>query len=166
MVEEGSPFGWGGAQTHALCWSCLAFHSGGCLGSSPRCCAVRRPLCKPAELNPEEAPWGAGAVLPSSDMFLLCSGIYKSQKNGIVRVGGRSSSEVLKQFTLRELRKKCDFRRNLPPHLRRAYVDVRTGPRPPRRGLPPSGKGPPANHSMELALPGHLLTCPSICSWC
>ncbi|XP_019395339.1 PREDICTED: NFX1-type zinc finger-containing protein 1, partial [Crocodylus porosus] len=56
------------------------------------------------------------------DQFL--EGIYKSQKSGIVRVGGRSSSEVLKQFTLRELRKKCDFRRNLPPHLRRAYVDI------------------------------------------
>lgn len=43
----------------------------------------------------------------------------------MVRVGGRSSSEVLKQFTLRELRKKCEFRYNLPTHLRRAYVNVR-----------------------------------------
>lgn len=42
----------------------------------------------------------------------------------MVRVGGRSSSEVLKQFTLRELRKKCGFRHNLPMHLRRAYVNV------------------------------------------
>ncbi|NWY07918.1 ZNFX1 protein, partial [Nothoprocta ornata] len=56
------------------------------------------------------------------DQFL--EGIYTFQKSGIVRVGGRSSSEVLKQFTLRELRKKFEFRRNLPMHLRRAYVNI------------------------------------------
>ncbi|XP_067163733.1 NFX1-type zinc finger-containing protein 1 isoform X2 [Apteryx mantelli] len=56
------------------------------------------------------------------DQFL--EGIYTFQKSGMVRVGGRSSSEVLKQFTLRELRKKCEFRRNLPMHLRRAYVNI------------------------------------------
>ncbi|XP_040464584.1 NFX1-type zinc finger-containing protein 1 isoform X3 [Falco naumanni] len=56
------------------------------------------------------------------DQFL--EGIYTFQKHGIVRVGGRSSSEILKQFTLRELRKKCEFRYNLPMHLRRAYVNI------------------------------------------
>ncbi|NXA43061.1 ZNFX1 protein, partial [Eudromia elegans] len=56
------------------------------------------------------------------DQFL--EGIYTFQKSGMVRVGGRSSSEILKQFTLRELRKKCEFRRNLPMHLRRAYVNI------------------------------------------
>ncbi|KFQ31593.1 NFX1-type zinc finger-containing protein 1, partial [Merops nubicus] len=56
------------------------------------------------------------------DQFL--EGIYKFQKHGMVRVGGRSSSEVLKQFTLKELRKKREFRYNLPMHLRRAYVNV------------------------------------------
>ncbi|NXI60378.1 ZNFX1 protein, partial [Chloroceryle aenea] len=56
------------------------------------------------------------------DQFL--EGIYTFQKHGMVRVGGRSSSEVLKQFTLRELRKKCQFRYNLPMHLRRAYVNI------------------------------------------
>ncbi|XP_061865168.1 NFX1-type zinc finger-containing protein 1 [Colius striatus] len=56
------------------------------------------------------------------DQFL--EGIYTSQKHGMVRIGGRSSSEVLKQFTLRELRKKCTFRYNLPMHLRRAYVNI------------------------------------------
>ncbi|NXF36396.1 ZNFX1 protein, partial [Nyctibius bracteatus] len=56
------------------------------------------------------------------DQFL--EGIYTFQKHGMVRVGGSSSSEVLKQFTLRELRKKCEFRYNLPMHLRRAYVNV------------------------------------------
>ncbi|NXL46082.1 ZNFX1 protein, partial [Podilymbus podiceps] len=56
------------------------------------------------------------------DQFL--EGIYTFQKHGMVRVGGRSSSEVLKQFTLRELRKKCEFRYNLPMHLRRAYVNI------------------------------------------
>ncbi|XP_051489082.1 NFX1-type zinc finger-containing protein 1 isoform X2 [Apus apus] len=56
------------------------------------------------------------------DQFL--EGIYSFQNHGIVRVGGRSSSEVLKQFTLRELRKKSQFRLNLPMHLRRAYVNI------------------------------------------
>ncbi|KFQ67907.1 NFX1-type zinc finger-containing protein 1, partial [Phaethon lepturus] len=56
------------------------------------------------------------------DQFL--EGIYTFQKHGMVRVGGRCSSKVLKQFTLRELRKKCEFRYNLPMHLRRAYVNI------------------------------------------
>ncbi|XP_045385200.1 NFX1-type zinc finger-containing protein 1 [Lemur catta] len=58
------------------------------------------------------------------DQFL--EGIYKCQKTSIVRVGGRSNSEVLKQFTLRELRNKREFRRNLPMHLRRAYMSIVT----------------------------------------
>ncbi|NXG55458.1 ZNFX1 protein, partial [Hemiprocne comata] len=56
------------------------------------------------------------------DQFL--EGIHTFQKHGMVRVGGRSNSEVLKQFTLRELRKKSQFRLNLPMHLRRAYVNI------------------------------------------
>ncbi|NWW85140.1 ZNFX1 protein, partial [Rhynochetos jubatus] len=56
------------------------------------------------------------------DQFL--EGIYTFHKRGMVRVGGRISSEVLKQFTLRELRKKGEFRYNLPMHLRRAYVNI------------------------------------------
>ncbi|NXU55026.1 ZNFX1 protein, partial [Turnix velox] len=56
------------------------------------------------------------------DQFL--EGICTFQKHGIVRVGGRSSSETLKQFTLRELRNKSGFRHNLPMHLRRAYVNI------------------------------------------
>lgn len=58
------------------------------------------------------------------DQFL--EGIYKCQKPSIVRVGGRSNSEILKQFTLRELRNKREFRRNLPMHLRRAYMSIMT----------------------------------------
>ncbi|XP_025119095.2 NFX1-type zinc finger-containing protein 1 isoform X2 [Bubalus bubalis] len=58
------------------------------------------------------------------DQFL--EGIYKCQKTSIVRVGGRSNSEILKQFTLRELRNKREFRRNLPMHLRRAYMSIMT----------------------------------------
>ncbi|KAM6298780.1 LOW QUALITY PROTEIN: NFX1-type zinc finger-containing protein 1 [Aegotheles albertisi] len=50
--------------------------------------------------------------------------IFILQKHGMVCVGGRSSSEVLKQFTLRELRKKGELRYNLPIHLRRAYVNI------------------------------------------
>ncbi|XP_010177906.1 PREDICTED: NFX1-type zinc finger-containing protein 1, partial [Mesitornis unicolor] len=56
------------------------------------------------------------------DQFL--EGIYAFQKHGMVRVGGRSSSEVLKQFTLWELRRKYEFRQNLPTHLCRAYVNI------------------------------------------
>ncbi|EHB05998.1 NFX1-type zinc finger-containing protein 1 [Heterocephalus glaber] len=58
------------------------------------------------------------------DQFL--EGIYKCQNTSIVRVGGRSNSEILKQFTLRELRNKREFRRNLPMHLRRAYMSIVT----------------------------------------
>ncbi|XP_003932606.3 NFX1-type zinc finger-containing protein 1 [Saimiri boliviensis] len=58
------------------------------------------------------------------DQFL--EGIYRCQKTSIVRVGGRSNSEILKQFTLRELRNKREFRRNLPMHLRRAYMSIMT----------------------------------------
>ncbi|XP_006839258.1 PREDICTED: NFX1-type zinc finger-containing protein 1 [Chrysochloris asiatica] len=58
------------------------------------------------------------------DQFL--EGIYKCQKTSIVRVGGRSNSEILKQFTLRELRNKREFRHNLPMHLRRAYMSIIT----------------------------------------
>ncbi|XP_065610473.1 NFX1-type zinc finger-containing protein 1 [Cyrtonyx montezumae] len=56
------------------------------------------------------------------DQFL--EGIYTFQKHGMVRVGGRSGSEILKQFTLKELRKKSGFRHHLPMHLRRAYVNI------------------------------------------
>ncbi|KAJ7332316.1 hypothetical protein JRQ81_014496 [Phrynocephalus forsythii] len=56
------------------------------------------------------------------DQFL--EGIYTFLDTGIVRVGGRSNSEILKQFTLRELRNKGDTRRQLPGHLRQAYANV------------------------------------------
>ncbi|NXR16107.1 ZNFX1 protein, partial [Semnornis frantzii] len=58
------------------------------------------------------------------DQFL--EGIYRFQKHGMVRIGGRSNSEVLKQFTLKELRKGCGSRHNFPAHLRRAYVNITT----------------------------------------
>uniref|UniRef100_A0A3P8YD04 RZ-type domain-containing protein n=1 Tax=Esox lucius TaxID=8010 RepID=A0A3P8YD04_ESOLU len=55
------------------------------------------------------------------DQFL--EGIHGFLPNGIVRVGGRSSSEVLKRFTLREL--KMSKKTQLPKHLRRANGEVR-----------------------------------------
>ncbi|XP_004687522.1 PREDICTED: NFX1-type zinc finger-containing protein 1 [Condylura cristata] len=58
------------------------------------------------------------------DQFL--EGIYKCQNTSIVRVGGRSNSEILRQFTLRELRNKREFHRDLPMHLRRAYMNIMT----------------------------------------
>lgn len=42
---------------------------------------------------------------------------------GIVRIGSRSNSEILKQFNLRELTSSC-FKRSLLGHLRHAYSDV------------------------------------------
>lgn len=56
-------------------------------------------------------------------VFLL--GIHSFLKQGIVRVGGRSNSEILKPFSLRELTRQQGFRRNLPAHLRNAFSDVR-----------------------------------------
>ncbi|XP_015239630.1 PREDICTED: NFX1-type zinc finger-containing protein 1 [Cyprinodon variegatus] len=56
------------------------------------------------------------------DQFL--EGIHKFLKDGIVRVGGRSNSEILKQFNLRELTHSQNFRRTLPPHLRTAYNQI------------------------------------------
>uniref|UniRef100_A0A4W6EBA4 Zinc finger NFX1-type containing 1 n=1 Tax=Lates calcarifer TaxID=8187 RepID=A0A4W6EBA4_LATCA len=53
------------------------------------------------------------------DQFL--EGIHKFLQQGIVRVGGRSNSEVLKRFTLRELTHSHNFRRTLPRHLHDAY---------------------------------------------
>ncbi|NXG51676.1 ZNFX1 protein, partial [Psilopogon haemacephalus] len=58
------------------------------------------------------------------DQFL--EGIYRFQKHGMVRIGGRSSSEILKQFTLKELRKGCGSRQNFPAHFRRAYMNITT----------------------------------------
>ncbi|KAM3842920.1 NFX1-type zinc finger-containing protein 1-like, partial [Diretmus argenteus] len=56
------------------------------------------------------------------DQFL--EGIHKFLPDGIVRVGGRSNSEILKRFTLRELTRSHDFRRKLPSHLRFAYSEI------------------------------------------
>ncbi|XP_077192287.1 NFX1-type zinc finger-containing protein 1 [Paroedura picta] len=54
------------------------------------------------------------------DQFL--EGIYTFQKQGIVRVGGRSNSETLRQFTLRELRNKS--RHKLSTYLHQAYSKI------------------------------------------
>ncbi|KAG8565493.1 hypothetical protein GDO81_012876 [Engystomops pustulosus] len=56
------------------------------------------------------------------DQFL--EGIHQFLGEGIVRVGGRSSSEVLKKFNLRELRASPGNRRNCPLHIRRAIGEV------------------------------------------
>ncbi|XP_044203715.1 NFX1-type zinc finger-containing protein 1 [Thunnus albacares] len=56
------------------------------------------------------------------DQFL--EGIHKFLPTGIVRVGGRSNSEVLKRFNLRELMHSHDFRRTLPPYLRGAFNEI------------------------------------------
>ncbi|KAM3621818.1 uncharacterized protein V6R79_016437 [Siganus canaliculatus] len=56
------------------------------------------------------------------DQFL--EGIHKFLKAGIVRVGGRSNSEVLKHFNLRELSHAPEFRRSLPQHLRAAHTEL------------------------------------------
>ncbi|XP_023137605.3 NFX1-type zinc finger-containing protein 1 [Amphiprion ocellaris] len=56
------------------------------------------------------------------DQFL--EGIHKFLPEGIVRIGGRSNSEILKKFNLRELTQSHNFRRKLPPHLRTAYNEI------------------------------------------
>uniref|UniRef100_A0A672NNV5 Zinc finger NFX1-type containing 1 n=1 Tax=Sinocyclocheilus grahami TaxID=75366 RepID=A0A672NNV5_SINGR len=58
------------------------------------------------------------------DQFL--EGIHGFLKEGIVRVGGRSNSETLKPFGLRELTRASNFRKNLPQHLRRAHHEIYT----------------------------------------
>lgn len=80
---------------------------------------------KKREKRKEEKKNNTRICLCSTNISLSFPGIYTFQKRGMVRVGGRSSSEILKQFTLKELRKKSEFRHNLPMHLRRAYVNVR-----------------------------------------
>ncbi|XP_069762565.1 NFX1-type zinc finger-containing protein 1-like isoform X2 [Narcine bancroftii] len=56
------------------------------------------------------------------DQFL--EGIYSFLKTGLVRVGGRSSSAIIAGFSLKELRKKKDFRRNLPKYISSAYTEL------------------------------------------
>ncbi|KAG9276956.1 NFX1-type zinc finger-containing protein 1 [Astyanax mexicanus] len=56
------------------------------------------------------------------DQFL--EGIHSFMKNGIVRVGGRSNSEILKPFSLRELKRTRNFRRDLPSHLKKAFNEI------------------------------------------
>ncbi|NXS11506.1 ZNFX1 protein, partial [Neodrepanis coruscans] len=56
------------------------------------------------------------------DQFL--EGIRSFQKDGIVRVGGRSNSKMLQKFTLKELRNLSDFKRDLPVHFCRAYMNI------------------------------------------
>ncbi|NXP66262.1 ZNFX1 protein, partial [Chloropsis cyanopogon] len=55
------------------------------------------------------------------DQFL--EGILSFQRDGIVRVGGRSSSDTLSRFTLKELRKHTD-RFDFPDYLSEDYRDV------------------------------------------
>ncbi|XP_063071469.1 NFX1-type zinc finger-containing protein 1 isoform X2 [Engraulis encrasicolus] len=71
--------------------------------------------------------WGRGSPMlvvcytnHALDQFL--EGIHKFLEKGIVRVGGRSSSEALKRFALRELRASPNFR--APQHLRRAKFEI------------------------------------------
>ncbi|NWV10824.1 ZNFX1 protein, partial [Ptilonorhynchus violaceus] len=56
------------------------------------------------------------------DQFL--EGIFSFQRNGIVRVGGRSNSGLLKRFTLKELRKDCTRGFDFPEHFSRAYANI------------------------------------------
>ncbi|XP_018613052.2 NFX1-type zinc finger-containing protein 1-like [Scleropages formosus] len=55
------------------------------------------------------------------DQFL--EGIYKfmGKASGLVRVGGRSCNDVIKNLSLSNLRKECNFTQKLPGHLRAMY---------------------------------------------
>ncbi|XP_072308696.1 NFX1-type zinc finger-containing protein 1-like [Eucyclogobius newberryi] len=67
------------------------------------------------------------------DQFL--EGIHKFLPDGIVRVGGRSNSEILKQFNLRELAHKEKFKRNGSNQLSAAYNTIYREVREAERGL-------------------------------
>lgn len=56
------------------------------------------------------------------DQFL--EGIHKFLQDGIVRVGGRSSSEILKRFNLKELIRSPEFKHSLPSHLHNAFKEI------------------------------------------
>ncbi|XP_059801344.1 NFX1-type zinc finger-containing protein 1-like [Hypanus sabinus] len=56
------------------------------------------------------------------DQFL--EGIHTFMKTGLVRVGGRSSSTILAKFSMAELRKQNNFRKNLPSYLKSMYSDL------------------------------------------
>ncbi|XP_066519944.1 NFX1-type zinc finger-containing protein 1 [Hoplias malabaricus] len=56
------------------------------------------------------------------DQFL--EGIHSFLERGIVRVGGRSNSEKLKHFALRELTRATNFRSVLPSFLRKARYEI------------------------------------------
>ncbi|KAL6112273.1 znfx1 [Pungitius sinensis] len=56
------------------------------------------------------------------DQFL--EGIHTFLPEGIVRVGGRSNSEILKRFNLRELSRSPKFKQMLPSRLSRVYGQV------------------------------------------
>ncbi|XP_051872615.1 NFX1-type zinc finger-containing protein 1-like [Pristis pectinata] len=56
------------------------------------------------------------------DQFL--EGIYSFLKTGLIRVGGRSSSEILAKFSMTELRKQKAFRKNLPSYLSSMYCEL------------------------------------------
>ncbi|XP_075997105.1 NFX1-type zinc finger-containing protein 1 [Genypterus blacodes] len=58
------------------------------------------------------------------DQFL--EGILKFLKGGIVRVGGRSNSEILKDYNLRALSQSPQFKRKLPSHLNYAVREIYT----------------------------------------
>ena len=57
------------------------------------------------------------------DQFL--EGIAQFQHVGIVRVGGRSKSEVLQKFMIREWRRHVREGRKIPDHARRLFYDAR-----------------------------------------
>ncbi|KAJ8336970.1 hypothetical protein SKAU_G00381900 [Synaphobranchus kaupii] len=45
--------------------------------------------------------------------------------SALVRVGGRSSSEAMKELSLNNLRKRTNFRQNLPGHLRAMFAELK-----------------------------------------
>lgn len=57
-------------------------------------------------------------------IYLYTEGIHRFLAHDIVRVGGRSNSEILKQFNLRQLASSRNFKQSLPIQLRNAYSDV------------------------------------------
>eukprot|EP00062_Callorhinchus_milii_P005522 gi/632945075/ref/XP_007887854.1/ PREDICTED: NFX1-type zinc finger-containing protein 1-like [Callorhinchus milii] len=56
------------------------------------------------------------------DQFM--EGIHKFLKTDLIRVGGRSTSEIISKFSLKEIRKCKNFRKSQPGHLRAMYASL------------------------------------------
>ncbi|XP_019734924.1 NFX1-type zinc finger-containing protein 1 isoform X2 [Hippocampus comes] len=82
------------------------------------------------------------------DQFL--EGIFKFMPSGIVRVGGRSNSEILKSFNLKELAASFSVKQRQPSYLRHAFTEIHSELRDLETGIKNS------KHTLHCSLTGIL----------